>query len=142
MATYTNGNYTQPSRGSILRYALLAIAVAGAIAFINPFKTVPTGTRGVITQFGAIKGIENEGLVVLPPWEHLAIFNVRAEEENIENAEGSTSDTQPVRVSMTVRYSIATDKVAEVYEKYSHDGNLSSYVKTATQEAFKTVTAR
>lgn len=142
MATYTNGNYTQPSRGSILRYALLAIAVAGAIAFINPFKTVPTGTRGVITQFGAIKGIENEGLVVLPPWEHLAIFNVRAEAENIENAEGSTSDTQPVRVSMTVRYSIATDKVAEVYEKYSHDGNLSSYVKTATQEAFKTVTAR
>ena len=32
--------------------------------------------------------------------------------------------------------------MTEVYEKYSHDGNLSSYVQTATQEVFKAVTAR
>jgi len=31
--------------------------------------------------------------------------------------------------------------VAEVYEKYSHDGDLSSYVQTATMEVFKAVTA-
>src|SRR5258707_9178441 len=43
---------------------------------------------------------------------------------------------------MPVRYSIATDRVSEVFEKYSHDGNLSSYVQTATQEIFKAVTAR
>jgi prohibitin 2 len=42
---------------------------------------------------------------------------------------------------MTVRYSIALDKVAEVFEKYSHDGDLSSYVQTATAEIFKAVTA-
>jgi prohibitin 2 len=34
------------------------------------------------------------------------------------------------------------DKVAEVYEKYSHSGDMSSYVQTATQEIFKAVTAR
>lgn len=110
--------------------------------YLNPFHTVPTGTRGVITQFGAIRGIEPEGLVVLPPWQTLAVFNIRAEEATIENAEGSTSDTQPVHVSLTVRYSVATDRVAEVYEKYSHDGNLSSYVQTATQEIFKAITAK
>jgi regulator of protease activity HflC (stomatin/prohibitin superfamily) len=43
---------------------------------------------------------------------------------------------------MTVRYSIVPDKVAEVYEKYTHNGDLSSYVQTATQEIFKAVTAR
>ena len=32
--------------------------------------------------------------------------------------------------------------MAEVFEKYSHDGNLSSYVQTATQEIFKAVTAK
>jgi regulator of protease activity HflC (stomatin/prohibitin superfamily) len=32
--------------------------------------------------------------------------------------------------------------VAEVYEKYSHNGDLSSYVETATQEIFKVVTAQ
>jgi prohibitin 2 len=125
-------------------------AVAGVIAFfalllvalVWPFYSVPTGSRGVVTQFGAIKGIENEGLVILPPWQRLAVFNIRAEEATIDHADGATSDTQPVKVSMTVRYSISTDKVAEVYEKYSHDGNLSSYVQTATQEVFKAVTAK
>ena len=60
-----------------------------------------------------IVGIEGEGLAVLPPWQKLSNFSIRAEKADIENAEGSTSDTQPVKVSMTVRYSIATDRVAD-----------------------------
>lgn len=122
----------------------LAIAIAAVIALIVlwPFYSVPTGSRGVITQFGKIVGIEGEGLAILPPWQKLSNFSIRAEKADIEGAEGSTSDTQPVKVSMTVRYSIATDRVAEVFEKYSHDGDLSSYVQTATQEIFKAVTAK
>lgn len=126
----------------LIRNVLIAIALVIFLFWLSPFNTVPTGMRGVITQFGAIKGIEPEGLVVLPPWQKLSVFNVRAEEATIENAEGSTSDTQPVKVSMTVRYSIMTDRVAEVFEKYSRNGDLSSYVQTATQEVFKAVTAR
>jgi len=118
---------------------VLAILVA---VVVWPFYSVPTGSRGVVTQFGKIVGIEGEGLAVLPPWQKLSNFSIRAERADIENAECSTSDTQPVKVSMTVRYSIALDKVAEVFEKYSHDGNLSSYVQTATQEIFKAVTAK
>ena len=130
------------NKGTLVRSGILAVVALILLAWLNPFHSVPTGSRGVITQFGAIKGIENEGLVILPPWQKLAIFNIRAEAATIENAEGSTSDTQPVKVSLTVRYSIALDKVSEVYEKYSHDGDLSSYVQTATQEVFKAVTAR
>ena len=126
---------------SARRVALLAVALV-AIFFLWPFYSVPTGSRGVVTQFGKIVGIEGEGLAVLPPWEKLSNFSIRAEQADIENAEGSTSDTQPVKVSMTVRYSIATDRVAEVFEKYSHSGNLASYVQTATQEIFKAVTAK
>ncbi len=121
---------------------VIGAAVAVLLFILWPFYSVPTGSRGVITQFGKIVGIEGEGLAVLPPWHKLSNFSIRAEKADIENAEGSTSDTQPVKVSMTVRYSIATDRVAEVFEKYSHDGDLSSYVQTATQEIFKAVTAR
>ena len=122
----------------------IGIVIAGVIVLVIlwPFYSVPTGSRGVVTQFGKIVGIEGEGLAVLPPWQKLSNFSIRAEKADIENAEGSTSDTQPVKVSMTVRYSIATDRVSEVFEKYSHDGNLSSYVQTATQEIFKAVTAK
>src|SRR6266403_923985 len=125
----------------IVKYAAVALA-ALLVLIIWPFYSVPTGSRGVVTTFGAIPGIEGEGLAVLPPWRKLTIFNIRAEQADVENAEGSTNDQQPVHVSMTVRYSIATDRVAEVYEKYSHNGDLSSYVQTATQEIFKSVTAR
>lgn len=128
--------------GRIIKTIGVLIVAFVALSFLWPFYTVPTGNRGVVTTFGKITGIEDEGLVILPPWKKLTIFSIRAEQADIENAEGSTSDTQPVKVSMTVRYSIATDRVSEVYEKYSHNGNLSSYVATATQEVFKAVTAR
>jgi prohibitin 2 len=129
-------------QNSIARKAAVGAVIAILLLVFWPFRSVPTGSRGVITQFGAIKGIQDEGLVLLAPWEKLALFSVRAEEAKIEDADGSTSDTQPVKVSMTVRYSISVARVAEVYEKYSHDGDLSSYVQTATQEVFKAVTAR
>jgi prohibitin 2 len=128
---------------SSLKTALPVVIVGVVVVWICwPFYSVPTGSRGVVTQFGRIVGIEGEGLAILPPWQKLSNFSIRAEKADVEEADGSTSDTQPVRVSMTVRYSIATDKVAEVFEKYSHDGDLSSYVQTATQEVFKAVTAK
>lgn len=126
----------------VVKDVFLTLVVLIVIMWANPFNSVPTGTRGVVTRFGKITGIEQEGLVILWPIEKLAIFSIRSEQADVENADGSTSDTQPVKVSMTVRYSISPDKVAEVYEKYSHTGDLSSYVQTATQEVFKAVTAK
>lgn len=119
-----------------------SIALLIALLIVWPFYSVPTGSRGVVTQFGKIVGVEPEGLAVLPPWQKLSVFSIRSETADIEKAEGSTSDQQPVIVSLTVRYSISTDKVSEVFEKYSHNGDLASYVQTASQEVFKAVTAR
>lgn len=107
-----------------------------------PFQSVPTGSRGVITRFGKIVDVADEGMAVIPPWEKLAIFNIRASKADIENADGSTSDTQPVKVSMTVRYAIDPTQVSHVYEQYTHDGDLSNYIQTATEEVFKAVTAK
>jgi regulator of protease activity HflC (stomatin/prohibitin superfamily) len=129
-------------RPAIFRDAAITVGVLILLMILWPFYSVPTGSRGVVTQFGKITGIEPEGLAVLPPWQKLTLFSIRAEQADIENAAGATSDTQPVTVSLTVRYSISPDKVAEVFEKYSHTGDLSSYVQTATHEIFKAVTAK
>lgn len=121
---------------------IIGAVIALVVLVFWPITSVPTGSRGVITVGGAIKGIEAEGYRFILPWEKLSIFSIRAEEATVENAAGSTSDTQPVDVTMTVRYSIQPNRVPEVFEKYSHDGNLQSYVQTATQEVFKAVTAK
>ena len=42
----------------------IAFALLLASLFFWPFSSVPTGSRGVLTQFGAIKVIEPEGLEV------------------------------------------------------------------------------
>lgn len=132
-----------------IKYGAISAVVLIVGVAVWPLYAVPTGSRGVVTVGGAIRQIEGEGFTLLAPWQRLDLFSIRAEQADVGNAEctagaaeGSTSDTQPVRVCMTVRYSIIPDKVAEVFEKYSHTGDLSSYVQTATQEAFKAVTAR
>ncbi len=133
---------TRPRLFAIGRDIGLLVLLFFVAVAVWPFNSVPTGSRGVVTRFGKIIDIAPEGMVILPPWEKLALFSIRSERADIEDAAGSTSDTQPVKVSLTVRYSISPNKVAEVYEKYSHDGDLSSYVQTATQEVFKAVTAK
>ena len=134
--------FSRDGNPNFLRNTIVGVVVVIILAAFWPIRTVPTGSRGVITVGGAIRGLQAEGFTLILPWQKLDVFSIRAEQADIENAEGSTSDTQPVKVSLTVRYSIAPDRVTEVYEKYSHDGNLQSYVQTATQEVFKAVTAR
>lgn len=122
-------------------FALGAVVLVVLIAYW-PFQVVPTGSRGVITQFGAIQSIQGEGAVFLSPWQKMALFSVRAESVKVDGAEGSTSDQQPVHVGLTVRYKITPSRVADVYEQYSHNGDLSQFIETATQEVFKATTAK
>ena len=126
------------------RFGIIAVAALIALIFVWlwPFGIVPTGNQGVVTQFGKIKRIEGEGLVLTWPSESLQVFNVRTAASEVDDAEGSTSDTQPVKVSLTVRYKIRPAEIANIYEQYSHNGDLSSYVATGVQEVFKAVTAR
>ena len=125
-----------------LKITAITLASTIALAAFWPIRSVPTGHRGVITVGGAIRNIEAEGFTLVAPWQKLSNFNIRLETAEVKNAEGPTADQQPVLSSMVVRYSITPDKVAEVFEKYSRDGNLDSYVITATQEVFKAVTVR
>jgi prohibitin 2 len=143
-ASKRNNNNDDNRRGFLVnpRKAIAGIVVAILAFAYWPIHSVPTGYLGVVTTLGKIEDVRTDGGTWVWPWQKLTNFNARAEAATIENAEGSTSDTQPVKVSLTVRYAINRNKVAEVFEQYSRDGDLSSYVQTATQEVFKAVTAK
>lgn len=131
-----------------IRYTKIALdIVVGLLVLVLliafwPLRTVPTGHRGVVTVGGKISGIQGEGFALVTPWETLNVFNIRAEAAEIKDADGATSDQQPVKTSLVVRYSVIPGKVAEVFEQYSKDGNLDSYIATASMDVFKAVTAR
>src|SRR5258708_40287938 len=88
-------------QGFPIRRVGIGIVALIALALLWPFYSVPTGSRGVVTQFGRIVGIEGEGLALLPPWQKLAVFSIRAEQANIDNAGGAPPRTQTGRVSPT-----------------------------------------
>lgn len=139
---YPDETVQEVNGAKVVRDAVVGFVALIALLWVWPFHSVPVGSRGVVTQFGKIERIEPEGLVILPPWQNLNIFSVRAETAQVDNAPGATHDLQQVDTSLTVRYRISPDQVANVYENYSHDGDLSSYVQTAIQEVFKAVTAQ
>ena len=71
------GGHTEPRWGAIVRDGLIVLACLIFVPKLWPFYSVPTGSRGVVTQFGKIVGIEQEGLAVLPPWQNLTLFSIR-----------------------------------------------------------------
>ena len=104
LATLASRSEGSPDNAALLRKGVIAIVVLALLAWIWPIRTVPTGSRGVITVGGAIRSLQAEGFTLIAPWQKMEVFSIRAEQADIENAEGSTSDTQPVKVSLTVRY--------------------------------------
>src|SRR5262245_10659027 len=103
---------SEVNRGKLLRNGLILLVLVVLLVAFWPLRTVPTGYRGVVTIGGSIRGIQQEGFTLLWPWERLDNFSIRAEQADIKDADGATSDTQPVTTSLTVRYSILPDKVA------------------------------
>jgi prohibitin 2 len=134
-------------KGEINMFAAVRDGAIGVLALLLafvfwPLQTVPTGTRGVITLGGNVKGIEAEGFTWVWPWERLHVFNVRADAAHIDNSEGATSDTQPVHVSLTVRYAVLPDRIDMIFREFSKDGNMDPYIETAAADVFKATTAR
>jgi prohibitin 2 len=124
-----------------LKWLLLIPIVMLIFAFL-PFSQVPAGNRGIVTSFGDVRSVRNEGLQWHWPWEKLQLISIRADGADVKKSEGGTKDSQPVYTDLTVRYEIKPDSVEEVYKRFARDGNMDRYVETATQESFKAITAR
>src|SRR5260370_28296525 len=75
-----------PRWPAIIRDAAIAVGVLILLMIIWPFYSVPTGSRGAITHFGKIVGIEPEALAVLPPRQKRTHFSIRSEQAHIDTA--------------------------------------------------------
>ena len=104
--------------------ALFTFAMLIVIAIIAAGMTiaiVPTGHRGIYTQFGSAVGETSEGLVFKIPFvDDVKVMNVQVAKYET-NATAASNDLQDVFTGVAVNYHVQADKVMELYRAVGVD---------------------
>jgi prohibitin 2 len=127
----------------IVKKIIAAVLLLLIAVVLNPFHSVQSGTRMVITQFGEVVRVAEEGLTFIVPFMQKGEpISIRAESVSIKRATAASSDIQQAYTSITVRYALVPSKVGYIYSNFSKTGDLDQFVSTATTEALKSATAK
>jgi prohibitin 2 len=124
----------------------VAWLVAGllVLSYANPFATVPTGYRGVVTTFGKVDPSElPEGLHLVRPFID-KVRHVNVQVQKIETrADAGTRDLQRVDTTIAVNGHIDPSQAAWVLQNVGTAEALASrVVSPAVEEVAKAVTAK
>lgn len=97
---------------------LILIVILILIIGFASIKTVPTGSVGVKTRFGAVqKSMINEGInFKLPFIEKIVLVNCKTQKIDT-TSESSTKDMQTVDVSIAVNYNVNKDTANKLYQE-------------------------
>lgn len=124
------------------RVGLSVLALLLTILVVLPaFGEVPSGHRGVVTQFGKVTGTElDEGLYfVLPFVTHVELMDVQTHAINVA-APAASRDLQDVSATVTVSTYLIPGRTPRVFQELRRDYD-ARIVRPAVQEAVKAATA-
>jgi len=122
------------------------LRVAGGLMVALAFLTssviiVQAGYRGVLKQFGAVRGTLSEGIHLIVPYVNTVEYmEVRTQKEASE-ATAASRDLQIVTTSLALNFHIDPARVGQLYRSVGLDYK-SRVIDPAVQESLKTVTAR
>ena len=111
------------------------------IIIIGCFKTVPTGSTGIVTTFGRIENITlDAGIHFMSPWKRVITMDNRTQKQSIE-MQCFSSDIQEVSVTYTVNYQINKANAQEIYRTIGTE-YFDKIVMPKALEAVKAVFAK
>jgi len=114
---------------------LIILSVFGSAYF-----SVPAGYRGVLLNFGAVKGVMGEGVqFVIPFVQKVELMEVRTQKEEAKAAAAS-KDLQNVSTTVAINYHLNPLQVGNLYKNVGLDF-ASRIIDPATQETVKAVVA-
>ncbi len=124
------------------RFLLVGIVVLLAlIVLATSFITIPSGSVGVITRFGAVNRVANAGISMkMPLVEAVTKMNVRTQKDEI-TVSAASYNLQTVNSVIAVNYHLDPPFAAEVFATVGRDYQ-ELVIAPAIQDAFKAVTAR
>jgi len=98
----------------------IVVAVAVAILQVPLFlfasiHSVPSGSVGIVYQFGAIVGQRDEGLTMTWPWQTVTTASIKEQKQTFEDLAAASRETQDVFVTVSLNYSVSKYKVQDLY---------------------------
>lgn len=111
------------------------------IILIGCFKTVPTGSTGIVTTFGRIENVSlDAGIHFMSPWKKVVNMDNRTQKQSIE-MQCFSSDIQEVSVTYTVNYQINKANAQEIYRTIGTE-YFDKIVMPKALEAVKSIFAK
>lgn len=111
------------------------------IILIGCFKTVPTGSTGIVTTFGRIENVSlDAGIHFMSPWKKVINMDNRTQKQSIE-MQCFSSDIQEVSVTYTVNYQINKANAQEIYRTIGTE-YFDKIVMPKALEAVKSIFAK
>jgi len=111
------------------------------IILIGCFKTVPTGSTGIVTNFGRIEDVSlDAGIHFMSPWKKVVKMDNRTQKQSIE-MQCFSSDIQEVSVTYTVNYQINKANAQEIYRTIGTE-YFDKIVMPKALEAVKSIFAK
>jgi len=129
------------AQNRIIKFVLLAVAsFIGLIILFSAFKIVDTTERVVVTKFGKVDRVLDEGFHIVNPFtEDTHKYFVAVQKVEVE-ATAASQDLQDVTTTVAVQYNIDATRVESLYREYKRDVQ-RAVVDPAIQDAIKAGTA-
>jgi len=127
---------------TIVRWSVITfIALIGLSTSCSSFYTVPSGKRALVFTWGEITSVSGEGLRWKTPWIQ-SVEKVDIRIRKVETpADTVSKDLQAVSTTVALNYSLAPDKLKELYSTIGLDVE-QRIVAARIQETVKATTAR
>lgn len=129
------------SQRGLIKLFIAAIGLIVVVSFLfASFETVNAGERGVVTKWGKVDRVLDEGFhVVNPISEDVHIMDVKVQLLSVE-ANSASKDLQEVNTQIELNYHLAPDMVGVLFQEIGKRYE-TTVIQPAVQESVKSGTA-
>jgi regulator of protease activity HflC (stomatin/prohibitin superfamily) len=117
----------------------IVLIVCGIL--VASYVQVPAGYRGVLLQFGAVRGVLPEGAnFIIPFMQDSEIMEVRTQKDVAQSLPASSQDMQEVKTDVAINYHIDPKDVGLLYKSVGIDYT-ERIIEPKVQETLKAIVA-
>lgn len=135
VAQTPEGKYTNLGVGA------LSIVVLFFVSAFMSFAQVDTGHLGIVRTFGRITGQLTPGVSMKMPWQSVTTVNVQVQKQQFQDLTAFSSETQNVKVTATINYSVAPQNAESLIRRVGTDW-FDRLVPNNMNQAFKDETVK